>query len=159
MSIECSYAYRNPENTKHWRLSWFRYETFITFFKFRFSTRRETHNFSMVTVRPSSALNSLTQPTRVRAPRSEQLDWPRPDSNPNSLRLSPNLNSLLLFKITKNPSQSFPGTTSFTSPVPFLSVVFIVTSVIVTSSPRVRVNTCINVCTYLCTRPKGSKPN
>ena len=38
----------------------------------------------------------------------------------NSLRLSPNLNSLLLFKITKNPSPSLPGMTSFTSPVQFL---------------------------------------
>ena len=34
----------------------------------------------------------------------------------NPLRLSPNLNSLLLFRITKNPSPSLPGMTSFTSP-------------------------------------------
>ena len=37
----------------------------------------------------------------------------------NLLRLSPNLNSLLLFKITKNPCPSLPGMTSFTSPVLF----------------------------------------
>ena len=39
--------HRNPKNTKHWRLSWSRYETFITFFKFRFSTwgERETQFF------------------------------------------------------------------------------------------------------------------
>ena len=37
----------------------------------------------------------------------------------NSLCLSPNLSSLLLFKITKNPSPSLPGMTLFTSPVPF----------------------------------------
>ena len=37
----------------------------------------------------------------------------------NSLRLSSNLNSLLLFKITKNPSPLLPGMTSFTSPVLF----------------------------------------
>ena len=36
-----------------------------------------------------------------------------------SHHLSPNLNSLLLFKITKNPSPSLPGMTSFTSPVTF----------------------------------------
>ena len=54
---------------KHRRLSWFRYETFITFFKLRFfDTRSERHNFSMLTVRLSSALNSLIQPTRVRTP-------------------------------------------------------------------------------------------
>ena len=55
----------------------------------------------------------------VHAPRSKQLKWPRPYSNPNSLRLSPNLNSLLLFKITKNPSPSHLGMASFTSPVLF----------------------------------------
>ena len=38
----------------------------------------------------------------------------------NSHRLSPNLTSLLLFKITKNPSQSLPGMMSFTTPVLFL---------------------------------------
>ena len=43
----------------------------------------------------------------------------------NSLRLSPNINSLLLFKITKNPSPSLPGMTSFTSPVPFSSLGFL----------------------------------
>ena len=37
----------------------------------------------------------------------------------NSLRLSPNLNSLLLFQITKNPSPSLPGLTSFISPISF----------------------------------------
>ena len=42
-----------------------------------------------------------------------------PRSEINKLRLSPNLNSLLLFKITKNPSPPLPGMTSFTSPVPF----------------------------------------
>ena len=39
------HLHRNP--AKHWRLSWFRYETVITFLTFRFSTRgereRETH--------------------------------------------------------------------------------------------------------------------
>ena len=73
---------------------------------------RERHNFSYA--------DSFIWPNkRARAPRSKQLDWPRPDANPNSLRLSPNLNSLLLFKITKNPSPSLPGMTSFTSPVLF----------------------------------------
>ena len=54
----------------------------------------------------------------------------------NPLRLSPNLNSLLLFKITKNPSPSLPGMTLLRSPVSFLSGIFIVTSVIVISSPH-----------------------
>ena len=42
------------------------------------------------------------------------------------------------FKIPKNHSPSLPGITPFTSPVLFLSGVFIMTSVIVTSSPRQR---------------------
>ena len=77
----------------------------------------------------------------------------------NSLRLSPNLNSLLLFKITMNPSPSLPGVTSFTSPILF--AIFIVTSVIVISTPRTRVNPCTQ-CVFLtnpCTKPKGSQPN
>ena len=112
--------HRNPKSTKHWRLSWFRYETFITFFKFRFfDTRRERHNFSMLTVRRSSAPNSLTQPTRARMPQSTNWTSLAQVRKINSLRLSSNLNSLLFFKIIKNPSPSFPGMTSFTSPVSF----------------------------------------
>ena len=141
--IECSYAYRNPKNTKHWRLSWFRYETFITFFKFRISTRGERHNFSMLTVRPSSALNSLTQAMRAHTPQSTNWSGLTQVRKINSLRLSSNLNSLLFFKITKNPSPSRPGMTSFTSPVSFLlSGVFIVISVIVKSSPHTREHLC-----------------
>ena len=63
MDVEI-YIYRNP--AKHWRLSWFRYETFITFLTFRSSTRGERDKiFTMLTVRPASALNSLTQQTRA----------------------------------------------------------------------------------------------
>ena len=55
-----------PKYAKHWRLSWFRYETFIIFLTFRFSTRGERDTiFTMLTVRPASTLNSLTQQTRA----------------------------------------------------------------------------------------------
>ena len=38
-----------PKHSKHWRLSWFRYETFITFLTFSlFNTRRERDNFYYV---------------------------------------------------------------------------------------------------------------
>ena len=69
----------------------------------------------------SSIVSSqLTDPTNARAhPAIHKLHRPRPGPKNNSLRLSPNLNSLLLFKITKNPSPSLPGMTSFTSPVLF----------------------------------------
>ena len=59
--------HRNLKNTKHWWLSWFRYETFITFFKFRFSTqgKRETQFFYADC---SSIISSqLTDPTNARA--------------------------------------------------------------------------------------------
>ena len=71
----------------------------------------------MLTVRPSSALNSLTQPTRTL--QSTNLTGLAQVRKINLLRLSPNLNSLLLFKITKNPSPSLPGMMSFTPPVIF----------------------------------------
>ena len=58
-------------------------------------------------------LTVSSEPTNMRTPHSKQLDRPQLDLNPNSLRLSPHLNSLLLFKITKNPSPSLPGMTSF----------------------------------------------
>ena len=99
---------------------------------------RERHNFSMLTVRPSSTLNSLTKPMRVRTPQSTNCTGLVQVLKINSLRLASNPNSLLLFKITKNPSPSLPGMTSFTSPDYFLSGVVIVTSVIVTSSPHAR---------------------
>ena len=67
----------------------------------------------MLTVRPSSALNSLTQPTRSPQNGLAQV------RKINSLRLSPNFNSLLLFKISKNPSPSLPDMKSFTFPVLF----------------------------------------
>ena len=52
---------------------------------------------------------------------------------------SPSFRSqLLFFKITKNPSPSLPGMTSFTSQSHFPSGVFIMTSVIVTSSAHER---------------------
>ena len=67
----------------------------------------------------SSIVNSqLTDPTNVPAhPAVHKL--PQTAWKINSLGPSPNLNSLLLFKITKNPSPSLPDMMSFTSPVVF----------------------------------------
>ena len=129
--------------SKHWRLSWFRYETFITFFKFWFfDTRRETHNFSMLTVRPSSALNSLTQPMRTRSPQSiTGLASPR---SRNQLGSSKSKSQLTAFsKSLRIPAHCFRAWCHSHPQSHFLSGVFIVTSVIV--SP------CVNVCTYPCT--------
>ena len=87
----------------------------------------------------SSIVSSqFTDPTNVRVHTPQSTNWTglAQVRKINSLRQSPNLNSLLLFKITKNPSPSLPGMTSFTSPIHFLPGVFIVTSMIVTSSPH-----------------------
>ena len=113
---------------------------------------RERDNFSMLTVRPSSVLNSLTQPTCT----PQSTNWPglAQVRKINSLCQSPNLNSLLLFKITKNPSPSLPGMTSF--PFPIWGFYCDICDCHILPA---RVNTCINVYTYPCTRPKGSKPN
>ena len=74
----------------------------------------------MLTVRPSSALYILTQPMRVHTPSDHNWTGLIQVWKINSLRLSPNFNSLLLFKIIKNPSPSLPSMTSITSPVLFL---------------------------------------
>ena len=135
-----------PRNT--WRLSWFRYKTFITFLTFRFSTRGERDTIlTMLTVRPASALNSLTQPTRV-----------HPAAN-NWTRLGPNLNLLLFFKIPKNPSPSFPGMTSFTSPVPFLIRDIYCDICDGHILPALAGTPPLNVCLYPCFKPNSSKPN
>ena len=84
-----------------------------------FSTQEERDTiFTMLTVRPSSALNSLIQPTRARTPQSTNCTGLAQVRKINSLRCSSNLNSLFLFKIIKNPHPSLSGMTSFTSPFP-----------------------------------------
>ena len=124
----CSYnvhTYRNPRNKRNTDDSLGSGTKHLLPFKFKFfDTWRERHNFSMLTVRPSSALNSLTQPMRVRTSQSTNWTGLAQVRKINSLRLSPNLNSLLLFKITKNPSPSLPGMMSFTSPALFTILVF-----------------------------------
>ena len=112
--------HRNPKNTKHWWLSWFRYETFITFFKFRFFNTRRVRQFFYADC-SSIVSTQLTDPTKAPARTPQSTNWTglAQVRKINSLRLSSNLNSPLLFKITKNPSPSLPGMTSFTSPVLF----------------------------------------
>ena len=66
----------------------------------------------------------------------------------NTLRLSPNLNSLLLFKITKNPSPSLPGLDLIHIPsyIPYLG--FLLWHLRLSHPPRARVNTCTQ-CVHL----------
>ena len=132
---------RNPKTLTTLRSSGMK--RLLTSLTFSFSIRGERDSiFTLLTVPtssfchpppaelpgPESNFNSLTQQTRC-ASRSPQLDCPRPGSN---------LNSLLFSKITKILSPSLPGMTSFTPQLHFSSGVFIMTSVIVTSSAHER---------------------
>ena len=107
---------------KHWRLSWFRYETFITFLIFRFSTRgeRDTHNFYYAdcSIWPDNALRT-------------------PSTKLDSFRFKSQVTVFFFFKIPKNLSPSLPCMTSFTSPLSFPIRCFYY-NIIVTSSLRER---------------------
>ena len=97
---------------KHWRLSWFRFETFITYLTFKFSTRGEIDIiFTMLTVllTPPRA-SHLVDPTGLASPRFE-----------NQLASSRFKSQLTAFfqKSPKILTLSAPGMTSFTTPVTF----------------------------------------
>ena len=123
---------------KHWRLSWFRYETYITFLTFRFSTRGERDTiFTMLTVRPASALNSLIQQTRARATANNRtgLAELRKSTRPVYVQVSTNC---FFSKSPRIPPHCFRAWRHSHPLSYFLSGVFIMTSVIVTSSVRKR---------------------
>ena len=118
--IKRSYAYRNPktlEIVSGTRL-------FITFLSLRFfDMRRERYNFF-----------------NKREAHFVDPNWSRRGETKNRLpssRLETQLTVVFFFfEIPK--SSALPGMTSFTSPSYFLSGVFIVTSLIVTSTPHAR---------------------
>ena len=128
---------------KHWQLSWFRYKTFITFLTFRFSTQGERDTiFTMLTVHPASALNSLTQQTHMHPAANNwtglALPWFESQLASSSLK-----SQLTAFFIKpKNPSPSLPGMTSFTSPSPISYPGFLLWHLWLSHIPRVSVNTC-----------------
>ena len=119
------YIYRNP--AKHWRLSCFRHETFITFLILGFwHEERETQFL----------LCWLFHLTRQRAAHPTRPNLSRLGSNLNLLRPASNPNSLLFSKYPRMPAHRFQ-VWPHSHPHPhFLSRDFIMTSVIVTSSPR-----------------------
>ena len=96
-----------------------RYETFSTFFKFRFSTQGERHTQFFSADCSSIVSFQLTDSTNAHAhPTVHNLTCLAQVRKINSLRLASNLNSLLFFKISKNPRPSLPDMTSSTSPFP-----------------------------------------
>ena len=141
MFIECSYAYRIPKNTRNtWRLAWFRYETFIYLFELNvlWHEERVKQFLTMLTVRLSSALNSLTQTTHGHP---VDLNW-SPLAQIKNRRPSSSVESKLtiffFFQITKSSAHRFRSWRHSHPKSYSLSGFFIVTSVIVTSSPRAR---------------------
>ena len=135
------HMHRNP--AKHRRLSWFRYETFITFLTLGLSTRGERDTiFTMLTVRPAST------------------HWPNqractPQQTTGLVQISTNC----FFKIPENSSPSLPGMTSFTSPVLFPIRSFYYDICDCHILPARAWTPALNVCPYPCTKPKSSKPN
>ena len=95
-----------------------------------FDTRRDTHNFYYADcyIWPNKRACTSRSPTGLVSPRlKNQLASPSVRSQPTAC-----------LKITKIPSPSLPGMTSYTSLSHFSSGVFIMTSMIVTSSVRER---------------------
>ena len=153
-----------PRNT--WRLSLFRYETFINFFFWLlvfFDTRRERHThtiFAMLTV--------STDPTTRGA--SCRPNWTGLAKAQKSTRFvqrqisthSSSFKSQLPAFLKKSPkilSPSLPGMTSFTSPVSFAIRGFYY-DVCDCYIPCARARTAaLNVCIYPCTKLNSSKPN
>ena len=115
---------------KHWRLSLIQVQNYYWLLEFSLLTREERDNFYYA--------DYSIWPINARHIPLTQLDWSRQGPKINSLRPTSNLNSLLFFKITKNPSPSLSGMTSFEPQSHFHSGVFITTSVIVTSSVHER---------------------
>ena len=122
-----------PKYAKHWRLSLFRYETFITFLTFRFSTRGERDTiFTMLTV-PSC-------PTTRGAFR--RPNWTRLGSDLNSLRPASNLNKLFFSKITQNPQPVASGHDLIHIPSHVSYPGFLLWHLWLSYPPRASVNTC-----------------
>ena len=98
--------------------------------------KRETHNFCYADC--SSSVNSeLTEPTNARTPRSKQLD-----SSKSKSQLNP------------QPIASGHDVIHITSPISYPEFYYDICDCHI-----LPVNTCVNVCTYPCTKLNGSQPN
>ena len=151
---------RNPKKTKHWRLSWFRYETLITFFKFRFSTRGERETLFFYADCSSIVSSQFTDPTNTRAhPAVHKVHWPRPGPKHQlaSSKYKSQLTAFIQNHQESQPIASGHDVIHIPSVISYLG--FLLWHLWLSHPPRARMNTCVNVCTYPCTKPKGSKPN
>ena len=144
---------------KHWRLSLFRYETFINFFfTFTFSTRGERDTiFTMLTV-SSDPTNARRIPLATNWTRVVQLkistNWPNKRAahpvDPTGLaqvRISTNC---FFQKSPKFPAPRFRAWRhSHPSPFSIWGFYYDICDC----------HILLNVCTYMCTKPNSSKPN
>ena len=167
--MKCIYVHRmfimfiriyESENTWNtWRLSWFRYKTFIYLFEFKVFRyeERETQFLTMLTVHTLSALNSLTQPTR-----GHPVDpWSGLTQIKNWLASSQSKSQLTAFFKSPNPQPIASGHDVIHIPNPISYLGFLLWHLWLSHPPSSSVNTCTQ-CVHLanpCTKPKGSQPN
>ena len=125
--------YGYVKHSKHWRLSLFRYETFITFLTFRFfDTTRERHTISTMLTVPSDSTTCGA---------SRRPNWTGLAQVQKTTRfVQPKISTNWVF-FKNHPKSSAHRFRAWRHSHPhshFQSGVFIMTSVIVTSSPRER---------------------
>ena len=89
-----------------------------------------------------------SQPNQRAAPVAHKVVCPRPGMNLDSLVWRQELN-FPTFSKSQNPQPTLPGMTSFTAPSPISYLGFLFWHLWTTHPPRVRVNTCAHVCTWL----------
>ena len=152
MFIKCLYA---QESEKHKIDSGTK--LLFTFLSLRFSDmRRERHNLSMLTVCPSSALNSLTQPTRGHP------NWSGLTQIKNRLPSSSVESQLTVFFFkSQNPQPITSGHDVIHIPSLIFYLGFLLWHLLLSHPPCICVNTytqCVHL-TNRCTKPKGSQPN
>ena len=150
--------HRESQNTRNtWQLSFdsgTKLFIYLSEFKVFQHEERETQFLTMLTVRTSSALDSLNQQT-CGTFRRPQLVSPRRASKIDVLRPSPNLNSLF-FQVPKSSAHRFRAW-RHSRPRSHL----LLWHMWLSHPPRARVNTC-SQCVHItnpCTKPKGSQHN
>ena len=127
---------RKTRNTDDFLSSGTKLFIYLLEFKFFRHEERETQFLTMLTVRTLSALNSLTQPTRGHPvdPNWSRLGELRKSTHPSKSKTQ----LTAFFQIPKSSAHHLLAWRHSHPQSNFLSGVFIVTSVIVTSSPRAR---------------------
>ena len=125
-----------------------------------FSTRGERETQFFYADCSSIVSSQLTDPTNARVHSAvHKLHWPRPGSK-NQLASFKFKSQLTAFIQNHKESQSIASGHDVNHiPSPIFYLGYLLWHLWLSHPPCARVNTCVNVCTYPCTKPKGSKPN